>query len=120
MKTVEAVLLILISISVFFVSCDLVNEIATFLTSKQTFAFIDPLIEADFTGVAMFIQDDDDTITLEMGIEDLPPGFTRCISTKTAIAVRPTVYRLAVTGIRRIPHTANGAKVSSILVTSAI
>ena len=63
MKTVTVVLLILIGISVFFLSCEFVEELGIFLTSMEAFAFVDPLIGGDFSGVATFTQDDD-TITL--------------------------------------------------------
>ena len=73
MKTVTVVLLILIGISVFFLSCEFVEELGVFFTSMEAFAFVDPLIGGDFSGVATFTQDDD-TITLYIEIEGLPPG----------------------------------------------
>ena len=44
MKTALVVLLILVSIAMILVGCDLINEVATVLTAKQAFAFIDPVI----------------------------------------------------------------------------
>ncbi len=73
MKSIAVLFLILISISITLVSCEFIEEIGIFLTSTEAFAFIDPLIGGDFSGVATFIQDDD-TITLYIEIEGLPPG----------------------------------------------
>ncbi len=71
MKTIGV--LFLISITTILVSCEFVEELGIFLTSTEAFAFVDPLIGGDFSGVATFTQDDD-TITLYIEIEGLPPG----------------------------------------------
>ncbi len=73
MKTIAVLFLILISITITLVSCEFVEELGTLFTSTDALAFVDPLIGGDFSGVATFIIDDD-TITLTIEIEGLPPG----------------------------------------------
>ena len=71
MKTIAV--LFLIGITMTLVSCEFVEELDNLFTSTDALAFVDPLTDGDFSGMGSFIIDDD-TITLTIEIEGLPPG----------------------------------------------